>query len=290
MNTSALALVGLLTVAAALPVPQSRKAFPLDAADCADINMQFGDDAVGRAVQFASVPLGRCPRCLPGGQWRGGHRARRRRELFDHGLHRRWRLDCRRSPAGGGRGADRRRRRTSAGPERGAGPKLERSPRRRRSRAREDPGRDLERADRNPWCVRTDHRAFLERTDRSSRCGRERERASAEWPDQRQRPRRGRGHPDRQRSDSRCADRDPLGGPARRPREQRSAGESNCPADTSPASKSCRRIGPRGTAASPPASAAIATGTTGREAFRVGPEPIVVRIATSNGPVSVQER
>lgn len=57
MNTSALALVGLLTVAAALPVPQSRKAFPLDAGDCADINMQFGDDAVGRAVQFASVPL-----------------------------------------------------------------------------------------------------------------------------------------------------------------------------------------------------------------------------------------
>jgi hypothetical protein len=57
MNTSALALVGLLTVAAVLPVPQSRKAFPLDAADCADINMQFGDDAVGRAVQVASVPL-----------------------------------------------------------------------------------------------------------------------------------------------------------------------------------------------------------------------------------------
>jgi hypothetical protein len=57
MNASALALVGVLAAALAMPAAQSRKAFPLDAADCADVNMQFGDDVTARAVQFATVPV-----------------------------------------------------------------------------------------------------------------------------------------------------------------------------------------------------------------------------------------
>jgi hypothetical protein len=56
MNAWALAATGMLSAALAL-APQTRKPFLLDAADCADINMQFGDDAVGRAVQVATVPV-----------------------------------------------------------------------------------------------------------------------------------------------------------------------------------------------------------------------------------------
>jgi hypothetical protein len=50
--------LGSLGLALALPpAPQARRAVDLEAADCSRHNMQFGEFAVGRAVQRGTVPL-----------------------------------------------------------------------------------------------------------------------------------------------------------------------------------------------------------------------------------------
>ena len=57
MNTTA-AVLGLLTVALALPpAAQSRRTVHLEGADCSQINMQFGDMEVARAEQRVSIPF-----------------------------------------------------------------------------------------------------------------------------------------------------------------------------------------------------------------------------------------
>jgi DUF4097 and DUF4098 domain-containing protein YvlB len=58
MNAPALAVFGTITVALALPpVNQSRRTVHLEGADCSQINMQFGDLEVARAEQRVTVPL-----------------------------------------------------------------------------------------------------------------------------------------------------------------------------------------------------------------------------------------
>jgi DUF4097 and DUF4098 domain-containing protein YvlB len=51
------AVLALSTAAFTSPAAQSRNVVPLEAADCARLNMMFGDYEVGRASQHATVPL-----------------------------------------------------------------------------------------------------------------------------------------------------------------------------------------------------------------------------------------
>ncbi len=58
MNGSILAVLGTVTVALALaPAGQSRRTVHLEGGDCSQINMQFGDFEVARAEQRVTVPL-----------------------------------------------------------------------------------------------------------------------------------------------------------------------------------------------------------------------------------------
>jgi hypothetical protein len=55
MNSTAASVIAILALAGS--PAQNTRAVPLEAADCSRIGMQFGDAAVGRAVQYATVPL-----------------------------------------------------------------------------------------------------------------------------------------------------------------------------------------------------------------------------------------
>lgn len=58
MNLSSAAILGSMTVALAIPAAvQSRRTVHLEGADCAQLNMQFGDREVGRAEQRLTVPF-----------------------------------------------------------------------------------------------------------------------------------------------------------------------------------------------------------------------------------------
>jgi hypothetical protein len=58
MNAPTLAILGSVTVALALPpATQSRRTVHLEGADCSQINMTFGDSLVARAEQRVTVPL-----------------------------------------------------------------------------------------------------------------------------------------------------------------------------------------------------------------------------------------
>ena len=57
MNGGSLALFGMVTVALALPPAQSRRPIDLEAADCSRINQMFGDFEVARAERRITVPL-----------------------------------------------------------------------------------------------------------------------------------------------------------------------------------------------------------------------------------------
>ena len=58
MKTRMAAVVAFITAALAAPAAfQSRGAVPLEAADCERLNMMFGDFTVGRAMQHAKVPI-----------------------------------------------------------------------------------------------------------------------------------------------------------------------------------------------------------------------------------------
>ena len=58
MRIRTAAVLGMITAALAAPAAfQSRGTVPLEAADCARLNMMFGDFTVGRAMQHAKVPM-----------------------------------------------------------------------------------------------------------------------------------------------------------------------------------------------------------------------------------------
>ena len=56
MNSTASA-IAILAALASVPAPQNTRPIPLEAADCSRINMRFGDDAIGRAIDHTTVPL-----------------------------------------------------------------------------------------------------------------------------------------------------------------------------------------------------------------------------------------
>jgi hypothetical protein len=57
MHVHAPAIAGALWMSLMLPSPQPQRAIALEAADCSRIDMMFGDEAVGRAVKYTTVPL-----------------------------------------------------------------------------------------------------------------------------------------------------------------------------------------------------------------------------------------
>ena len=57
MYTHGLLVTAALSLAMALPSVQAGRPVALEAADCSRINMMFGNDAIGRAVKYASVPV-----------------------------------------------------------------------------------------------------------------------------------------------------------------------------------------------------------------------------------------
>ena len=57
MNAYALTAAGALWIALVLPSSQTGRPVALEASDCSRINMMFGDEAVGRAVRYTTVPL-----------------------------------------------------------------------------------------------------------------------------------------------------------------------------------------------------------------------------------------
>src|SRR3982751_5047289 len=59
MNAPILAVLGMVTVALALPpADQSRRTVHLEGGDCSQMNMMFGDLEVARAEQRVTVPAG----------------------------------------------------------------------------------------------------------------------------------------------------------------------------------------------------------------------------------------
>jgi hypothetical protein len=57
MNSAAATLIAVLALAEGIPAPQNTRGIPLEAADCSRVNMRFGEEAVGRTVQYTTVPL-----------------------------------------------------------------------------------------------------------------------------------------------------------------------------------------------------------------------------------------
>src|SRR5687767_804932 len=55
MPVSTLGILAAVSLAAM--APQTQRPVALEAADCSRINMMFGEDAVGRAVQYTTVPV-----------------------------------------------------------------------------------------------------------------------------------------------------------------------------------------------------------------------------------------
>lgn len=57
MNTTAVVLSGMVSLGMAVPAAQTRQAIELEAADCSRVRMTFGEEVVARAVGYATVPL-----------------------------------------------------------------------------------------------------------------------------------------------------------------------------------------------------------------------------------------
>jgi len=57
MQSYSSTVAGVLLIGLMLPLPQAQRPIALEAADCSRIDMMFGDEAIGRAVKTVSVPV-----------------------------------------------------------------------------------------------------------------------------------------------------------------------------------------------------------------------------------------
>ena len=102
MKLRGLMALGSLSCLLALPAAGQSRRVDLEAADCSQMHVQFGDFEVARAVQQGTCPaLGRTARRRARGERRRELRERHGRQLFDHGLHCRGRGDTGGGAAGG---------------------------------------------------------------------------------------------------------------------------------------------------------------------------------------------